>query len=132
MLFRSIEVRPVFLDHRLIEFLLRVPAPVRMQQKRLLFDAAKRFLPEKLLADLETRPKRTFTFPLAQWISQGLRPMVEETFSAGQLASTGILQAGAVETLWRRYAKLPTQVGWSRIWDLFVLVRWCEMMGVRP
>jgi asparagine synthase (glutamine-hydrolysing) len=128
----SIEVRPVFLDHRLIEFLLRVPASVRMQQKRLLLDAAKRFLPAKLLTDLETRPKRTFTFPLAQWISQGMRPMVEETFSASQLASTGILQAGAVETLWRRYAKLPTQVGWSRIWDLFVLVRWCEMMGVRP
>jgi asparagine synthase (glutamine-hydrolysing) len=128
----SIEVRPVFLDHRLIEFLLRVPAPVRMQQKRLLFDAAKRFLPEHLLTDLEARPKRTFTFPLSQWISQGMRPLVEETFSAGQLASNGILQAGAVKALWQRYEKLPSQVGWSRIWDLFVLVRWCEMMGVRP
>jgi asparagine synthase (glutamine-hydrolysing) len=128
----SIEVRPVFLDHRLIEFLLRVPAAVRMQQKRLLFEAARRFVPEKLLADLETRPKRTFTFPLARWIRQDMRPMVEETFSSSQLASVGVLQADAVQNLWRRYAMLPEQVGWSRIWDLFVLVRWCEMMGVRP
>ena len=58
--------------------------------------------------------------------------MVEETFSRSHLLSTGILQPDAVDTLWRRYAKLPTQVGWSRIWDLFVLVRWCEMMDVHP
>jgi len=127
----SIEVRPVFLDHRLIEFLLGVPSSVRIQQKRLLFEAAKRFLSKKLLADLEARPKRTFTFPLAQWISRDMRPMIEETFSSSQLDSIGILQSNAVQTLWRRYAKLPTQVGWSRIWDLFVLARWCEMMGVR-
>jgi asparagine synthase (glutamine-hydrolysing) len=128
----SIEVRPVFLDHRLNEFLLKVPAPIRVRQKRLLFAATRRFLPAQLLTDLEARPKSTFTFPLARWISQGLRPMVEETFSAGQLASGGILQADAVEVLWRRYAKTPERVGWSRIWNLFVLARWCEMMGVRP
>ncbi len=128
----SLEVRPVFLDHRLVEFVLRVPAAVRMQQKRLLFEAAKRFVPERLLADLEARPKRTFTFPLARWISQDLRPMVEETFSARQLASAGVLHADAVQSLWRRYEQIPDQVGWSRIWNLFVLVRWCEMMGVRP
>lgn len=128
----SLEVRPVFLDHRLIEFLLRVPPQVRISQKRLLFEAARRFMPERLLADLEIRPKRTFTFPLAHWISQDMRFMVDETFSPGQLDSVGILQTSAVQTLWRRYRKLPTQVGWSRIWNLFVLVRWCEMMGVRP
>jgi asparagine synthase (glutamine-hydrolysing) len=128
----SIEVRPVFLDHRLIEFLLRVPAAVRMRQKRLLFDAARQFIPERLLADLETRPKRTFTFPLARWISRDMRFMLEEAFSPSQLEAVGVLQTDAVQTLWRRYAKLPTLVGWSRIWDLFVLVRWCEMMGVRP
>ena len=58
--------------------------------------------------------------------------MVEETFSARQLASTGVLQADAVQSLWRRYEQIPEQVGWSRIWNLFVLVRWCEMMDVRP
>jgi asparagine synthase (glutamine-hydrolysing) len=128
----SLEVRPIFLDHRLIEFLLRVPATIRMSQKRLLYDATRRFMPKTLLADLETRPKHTFTFPLSQWISQDMRFMVDETLSTTQLNSFGVLQTDAVQSLWRRYAKMPSQVGWSRIWDLFVLVRWCEMMGVRP
>ena len=128
----SIEVRPVFLDHRLIELLLRVPAQVRMDQKRLLFEAARRFVPQDLLMDLETRPKRTFTFPLARWISRNMQSMFQDTFSPGRLASTGVFQPDAVHSLWRRYGKSPTQVGWSRIWNLFVLVRWCEMMDVRP
>jgi asparagine synthase (glutamine-hydrolysing) len=128
----SLEMRPVFLDHRLIELLLRVPAHVRLDQKRLLFDAIRRFLPAELLSDLAARPKRTFTFPLAQWMSQELRPMVEDTFSSTRLAASGILQPDAVRALWRRYDDVPARVGWSRIWDLFVLVRWCEMMGVRP
>src|SRR5712692_3795920 len=35
----SLEVRPVFLDHHLVEFLLSIPASIRMQQKRLLLGA---------------------------------------------------------------------------------------------
>jgi len=128
----SIEVRPVYLDHRLIEFLLRVPAPVRLHHKRLLFEASRRFLSGELLMDLEKRGKRTFTFPLANWMSQELKPMIEETFSRAHLESSGILESDAVSNLWRRYLKLPTQVGWSRIWNLVVLVRWCEMMDVHP
>ena len=50
----------------------------------------------------------------------------------GQVDAVGVLRASGVQALWRRYVKMPTQVGWSRIWDLFVLVRWCEMMGLRP
>jgi asparagine synthase (glutamine-hydrolysing) len=128
----SIEVRPVFLDHRLIEFLMHVPAPVRLQHKRLLFEASRRFLSCELLTDLEKRGKRTFTFPLAHWMSRELKPLVEETFSRAHLEASGILDADAVAKVWQRYIKLPAQVGWSRIWNLVVLVRWCEMMDVRP
>jgi asparagine synthase (glutamine-hydrolysing) len=128
----SLEVRPVFLDHRLIEFLSRVPARLRLSQKRLLFEATRRFVPKELLADLESRKKRTFTFPLARWISHDMRPLFEETLSPERLASTGVLQPDAVQVLWHRYCKLPARVGWSRIWNLFVLQRWCEMSDVRP
>ena len=106
---------------------------MRVQQKRLLFDAAKRFLARNTARRIWKRgAKHTFTFPLAQWLSRDLRSMVEETFASSQLASGGVLNAAAVQSLWHRYEKTPSQIGWSRIWSLFVLVRWCEMMGVRP
>ena len=128
----SIEVRPVFLDHRVVEVLLPVPSRIRIQQKRLLLDAAKPFLPPALLADLESRRKRTFTFPFQRWLSCDLRNTVKESFAPERLRRTGILEPKAVNRLWERYERSEGAVGWSRIWDLFVLQRWCELMQVSP
>jgi asparagine synthase (glutamine-hydrolysing) len=128
----SIEVRPVFLDHRLVEFLLPVPSETRIQQKRLLLDAAKSFLPQNLLQDLESRRKRTFTFPFKKWITRDLHRTMQETFSQQRLRGQQVLEFAAVDDLWRRYERSEASVGWSRIWSLFVLQRWCEIMQVSP
>jgi asparagine synthase (glutamine-hydrolysing) len=126
----SIEVRPVFLDHRLVEFLLPVPSRIRMQQKRLLLEASRRFFPRNLLEDLETRPKRTFTFPFKRWLTRDLHGTLQEMFSRERLQPLGVLEPGAVDRLWRRYERSEAPVGWSRVWSLFVLARWCEIMQV--
>jgi asparagine synthase (glutamine-hydrolysing) len=128
----SIEVRPVFLDHRVVEFLLPVPSSIRMQQKRLLLDAAKRFLPAALLADLELRRKLTFTFSFQRWLSRDLRNVLKEAFAPDRLRRAGILEPAAVNRLWERYERSEGSVGWSRVWDLFVLQRWCELTQVSP
>lgn len=128
----SIEVRPVFLDHRVVEFLLAVPPNIRMQRKRLLLDAAKALLPPALYADLQSRRKRTFTFPFQRWLSRDLRGVLRETFSRERMRKTGILQPDVVNHLWKRYEQSEGAVGWSRVWDLFVLQRWCELMQVTP
>jgi asparagine synthase (glutamine-hydrolysing) len=128
----SIEVRPVFLDHRVVEFLLPVPSKIRMQQKRLLLDAAKAFLPPGLLADLSARRKRTFTFPFQRWLSHDLRNVLEEAFAPDRLRRTGILEPAAVNRVWNCYERSEGAVGWSRIWNLFVLQRWSELMQVSP
>lgn len=128
----SIEVRPVFLDHRLVEFLLPVPSQVRMRQKRLLFQASRQFLPASLLQDLETRPKRTFTFPFKRWLTRDLQSALQEMFGCQRLRQLGVLEPDAVQSLWRRYERSEASVGWSRVWSLFVLARWCEIMQVGP
>jgi asparagine synthase (glutamine-hydrolysing) len=128
----SIEVRPAFLDHCLVEFLQTVPSSIRMRQKRLLLDAVKAFLPPALLADLETRRKRTFTFPFQRWLARDLRGVLKEAFAPDRLRRTGILEPAAVNRLWARYERSEGAVGWSRIWGLFVLQRWCELMQVSP
>jgi asparagine synthase (glutamine-hydrolysing) len=128
----SIEVRPVLLDHRIVEFLLPVPASVRIQQKRLLLDASNRFLPPALLADLETRRKRTFTFPFKKWLSHDFRGVLKETFAPDRIRRAGILDPEHVNRVWNHYEQSESAVGWSRIWSLFVLARWCELMQITP
>src|SRR5260370_42381242 len=117
----SIEVRPVFLDHRLVEFLLPVPSETRMHQKKLLLEAAKSFLPRNLLEDLETRRKRTFTFPFKRWITRDLHGTLQETFPQQRLGSRQVREVGSVDDLWRLYERTEASVGWSRICILFGL-----------
>jgi asparagine synthase (glutamine-hydrolysing) len=128
----SIEVRPVLLDHRVVEFLLPVPSSVRIQQKRLLLDATKTFLPPALLADLESRRKRTFTFPFKRWLTRDLHGVLQEAFAPDRLRRAGMLDPANVNRVWDHYERSESAVGWSRIWSLFVLERWCELMQVNP
>lgn len=128
----SLEVRPVFLDDRVVEFILSMPPSLRRQPKRLLLRAMKRFMPSDLLADLQSGKKHTFTFPFAEWLAHGLKPALAEAFSPHNLKAGAILEPDAVSRIWKLFQKEPGAVGWSRIWNLFVLVRWCEAMNVRP
>ena len=126
----SLELRPIFLDHRVVDFVMALPVEIRMQKKKLLLDATARFLPDGLQGELLARPKRTFTFPFARWLGTSLRPVIEGTFRGERLAATGVLNADAVRKLWSRYQQKPEAVGWSRLWSVFVLARWCEAMQV--
>jgi asparagine synthase (glutamine-hydrolysing) len=128
----SLEVRPVFLDDRVVEFMLSLPGPARGRPKELLLHAMQRYMPADLLTDLKSRAKRTFTFPFAAWLAHRLRPAISETFAAGCLKEGGILQPDAVRRIWERFQRSPETVGWSRVWSLFVLARWCQAMDVRP
>jgi asparagine synthase (glutamine-hydrolysing) len=124
----SLEVRPVMLDHTLVEYVLSLPSSIRLQKKRLLLDATRDCMPGPLHFDLRTRPKRTFTFPFSRWIGEDLRATIQETFSLDRLGAVGVLNPEAVRKLWARYLENPAAVGWSRLWTIFVLARWCEIM----
>jgi asparagine synthase (glutamine-hydrolysing) len=126
----SLEVRPVLLDHAIVEYVMRLPLSLRLQKKQLLFNAMQGILPPALLADLQNRPKRTFTFPFARWLGNELRPTITATLAPERLAAAGVLQPTAVNRLWRRYLRNPESVGWSRLWSVFVLASWCEAMQV--
>jgi asparagine synthase (glutamine-hydrolysing) len=126
----SLEVRPVLLDHAIVEYVMRLPLSLRLQRKRLLFHAMQGILPPALLADLQGRPKGTFTFPFARWLGKDLRSTIGAAFAPERLAAAGVLDPTAVSRLWQRYLRKPESVGWSRLWSVFVLASWCEIMQV--
>ena len=128
----SVEVRPVFLDDRVVELVLGLCSAFHGRPKESLLKAMTRFVPPNLLSNLTLRTKRTFTFPFANWLGCDLKPAISETFSPERLKGRGILQPEAVGRIWERFQRSPGAVGWSRIWNLFVLQRWCELMDVRP
>ena len=126
----SLEIRPVLLDHAVVEYVMGLPPKQRLQKKQLLLAAMRGVLPEALASDLANRPKRTFTFPFARWLGNDLRSAISRTFEPERLRLAGVLKPSAVQVLWQRYLRAPESVGWSRLWSVFVLARWCEVMKV--
>ena len=127
---QSLEVRPVLLDHVLVDYVMSLPASVRLREKKkLLLDAARDLMPPGLSGALAARPKRTFTFPFARWLGKDWRSHMDAAFHSNGNAS-GLLNPVAVNKLWLKYLANPSAVGWSRIWSVFVLARWSETMRV--
>jgi asparagine synthase (glutamine-hydrolysing) len=120
----SLEVRAPLLDHRLVEFLARVPASVKFdgRPKSLLIRALLGKLPLGILQ----RPKRGFHFPFEIWLTLDLRSSIEEVLSGSSLV--GIFDSKGVNSLWQRF--LARRVHWSRIWSLVVLQMWLQQFGM--
>jgi asparagine synthase (glutamine-hydrolysing) len=119
----SLEVRSPMLDHRLVEFAAKVPPSVKFngRPKSLMIQA----LGGKLPAEIVTRPKRGFHFPLEVWLKDGLRERASEIISGDQMQ--GVLNSAGVGNMWQRF--LSGRVHWSRPWSLIVLMVWLRTLG---
>src|SRR5205807_10244020 len=122
----------VCLRRCLVGLLLPIQSAIRIQENALLLEASKRFLPGELLQELQARRTRAFACPFVRWLTRDWRATIEQSFAAERLESVGVLEPSSVGQLWQRYVRSSAAVGWSRIWSLFVLQRWCETMQVHP
>jgi asparagine synthase (glutamine-hydrolysing) len=80
--------------------------------------------------ELFERPKRGFEMPYDTWIRRGLRTSIDETMRDPAAARAAGLQPAAVERLWKGFLAGNPGLYWSRVWAIFVLLRWCRTHGV--
>jgi len=118
----SLEVCSPMVDHRLVEFVAKVPASVKFEgrPKSLMIQA----LGGKLPAEIVMRAKRGFHFPFEVWLKDGLRKCEDDVLSAE--GTHGILNSPEVRNIWQRF--LGGRVHWSRPWSLIVLIRWVRTL----
>jgi asparagine synthase (glutamine-hydrolysing) len=93
----GIESRVPFLDHRLVEFCLRLPGRLRIQAgltKAPLRRAMGPQLPEKVARRVD---KKGFREPLAQWLREGAHHQVEDILLSKRLRERGVLRADRLE-----------------------------------
>lgn len=119
---RSLELRTPFLDQRLVEFAAGLPASLKVsgfRLKVLMKKAVEGLLPAKIIH----RQKRGFSVPIAQWMRNELRPLLDETLSEEALKRDGIFNGAYVRRLLREH--------WSgrsdhrkTLWTLFVFQLW--------
>jgi asparagine synthase (glutamine-hydrolysing) len=94
----GVEVRVPLLDRDLVQFATRIPPRFKLRGRigKAIF---KRSMEPYLPRDVIYRPKSGFGAPLRRWLSNELRPMVDETLEAGSLRRRGFFDPAAVHGL---------------------------------
>ncbi len=94
----GLEVRAPFLDHRLLEWGVNLPADQKIaggEKKAILKQAMEPFVPANLLY----RPKQGFSVPIGPWFRGPLRDKVRDELTGSLLGECGLIDRQSVEML---------------------------------
>src|SRR5262245_42512049 len=121
----SLEQRVPLVDQVLFESIDRLPDQARFRplgRKALLRRIGLRGLDPALFE----RPKSGFVLPFDRWIRRGLQQAMDQTLRDPQAITPAGLDPTAVERLWRAFLEGAPGMYWSRVWSVYVLIRWCH------
>jgi asparagine synthase (glutamine-hydrolysing) len=118
----ALEVRVPFLDHRLVEWIWKLPSiqNARAQRpKHLLRRVLARHVPDRLVE----RPKMGFGVPLADWLRGPLRDWAEDLMNEACLSAGDIFDVEAVRTLWTEFLN-GDNGRYFLIWNILMFQAW--------
>ena len=120
----SLEVRPPYLDHRIIEFAATLPDELKIdgrKQKVIL----KRLMKDKLPASVLNRSKTGLDIPTHDWFRGPLRPLLEETLNEQAVEDTGLFRPGTIQQLISDHMEGRANLGYH-LWGLLILFLWIK------
>ena len=118
----SLEARSPFLDHKLMEFVARVPASLKSrggESKHLLKSALRNILPDEVL----DRPKMGFAVPLGHWLRTSLKEVLLDTVLSQRALSRGYFRPEAIREMVETHLAGRDQFKYL-LWDLLMLEEW--------
>jgi asparagine synthase (glutamine-hydrolysing) len=125
----SLETRNPLLDHRVVEFALRLPLKMKWRggvSKWLL----RRILYRKVPRALIDRPKMGFGVPLPDWFRGPLRGPMEDRLRGHRLEDLG-LDSAATKAIWKAFLEGRLRRP-ELLWNLWTLDSWAEVWRRPP
>ena len=126
----SLEVRPPFLDHRLVEFAATLPERFKIRGGRLKF-VLRELMKDRLPRAVLTRRKEGFDMPAHHWLRTVLRPLLVETLSERNVRESGVFSWEAVNGAVRAHLDRRANLGYH-LWGLLILFLWMRRWGIEP
>jgi asparagine synthase (glutamine-hydrolysing) len=125
----SVEVRPPFLDHRIVEFASTLPASLKIRGSRQKI-VLKELMKDKLPSTIVNRPKIGFDIPAHEWLRGPLLGLLEDTFQYGLAEYGQLFRKDGIELLKKRHLQRQINVGYH-LWGLLILFLWMKKWQVR-
>ena len=120
----SLEARAPLLDHKLIEFVTRIPPSLKLrgdETKYILKRAVRGLVPDEIL----DRPKMGFGLPVQEWINCELRTRIHETLTSQRARQRGYFDQRYIGVLLDEHERGRRDHS-ARLWTLFMLELWHE------
>ncbi len=125
----SLEVRPPFLDHRIVEFAARLPANLKIRgrtTKFILRELMKRKLPNVIL----NRRKEGLDIPAHEWLRGPLKPLLQESLSPAAVEEAGLFSSAAIQRLIAAHLDRKANLGYH-LWGLLTLHLWIRRWNIQ-
>jgi len=124
----GLEGREPLLDHRLVEFALRLPPEMRrgaLGTKHLLRKVLYRHVPRELIE----RPKQGFAIPLSSWLRGDLAHLVDDYLSPARVRASGLMDPQMVSDTIRNFREggaKNDRLDVQKLWLLIAFEMWRE------
>lgn len=125
----SIEVRPPFLDHRILEFAATLPANLKIrgsQQKYVL----KQLMQAKLPPSVLQHGKIGFDIPAHKWFRGPLRGILTETLAAAESEYSNLFDFQVIRSLMKQHLDRKINIGYH-LWGLMILFLWMKEWNIQ-
>jgi asparagine synthase (glutamine-hydrolysing) len=120
----SLEVRPPFLDPRIVDFAASLPERFKLRGSHSKY-VLRRMMKDKLPRAVLQRPKIGFDVPIHEWLRGALRPLLLDTLSQEAVLATGLFHWPAVMQQISAHLERRANLGYH-LWGLMVLLIWMK------
>lgn len=125
----ALEVRPPFLDHRIVEFAASLPPHFKVRGTCLKW-ILRELMKDKLPPEVIRRRKEGLDIPVHEWLRGPLREMLLETLNRRTVSELGVLAWEGVSQCLSRHLERRANLGYH-LWGLMTLVLWLRTWKVR-
>jgi asparagine synthase (glutamine-hydrolysing) len=126
----SLEVRPPFLDPRIVDFANSLPDRFKLRGSESKY-VLRRLMKDRLPDSTLRRPKVGFDIPVHDWFRGGLKPLLLDTLCEEAVLASELFRWPPVERLLREH--LDRKANWGyHLWGLMVLLIWMKRWRIEP
>jgi asparagine synthase (glutamine-hydrolysing) len=122
----SLEARVPLLDHRIVEFALRLPRQLKMRggQTKVIL---RRVMRDRLPSAALDRPKQGFSIPMKHWLRSSLKPLMTDLLSGDCVRRRGYFKPQTVARWMDEHQEGQANHS-HRLWALMVFELWHQQV----